>query len=238
MEKSKAPKYSDIKCYYDTAYQHNAEATFPVDHQRYQQWLKHGSFQRLHHQGASLDIGCGAGFICQLLSEQGYQTYGVDICEQALTIARQNVPHGQFVSSQESGSFDFGDDFFELVTCFGVLEHLKQPHHTISESFRILKPNALAIFIVPNSTSPYFWFNHGTGQVYEKPRSLKEWRSMFMAQGFKVIDVQRDPGPSLDTSQTLQQKLKYLANAVINVTAIELTYQFIFYLQKDEDNTL
>ena len=237
-ESRKQKKYSDIQDYYNNAYQTEAGETFPQDIKRYKKWFSNSSFLGLDHHGPMLDIGCGAGYICQYLQDLGYQTHGTDISSRALHMAKEIVPSGQFYLSSESGSLDFADNSFSLVTSFGVLEHLEKPEITLKECYRLLKPGASAIFMVPNLLSPYFWFSHGTGQIYEKPRTQNEWSLMFTEQGFKIIDTQRDPGPSWVLSKSLSQKTKYFAQNIINLLPVNFTYQLIFYLIKDENCTI
>lgn len=84
--------------------------------------------------GRSLDYGCGAGFVVEYLSQSPFQleVWAVDVSEVAVhrTLARlRQVRPGvgeERVQRLSEGPLPFADDFFGLVTCFDVLEHLDE----------------------------------------------------------------------------------------------------------------
>ncbi len=43
-----------------------------------------------------LDVGCGVGLDSYILTEHGFQVYGIDIAEKMIEYARQNVPRMKF----------------------------------------------------------------------------------------------------------------------------------------------
>ncbi len=126
---------------------------------------------------------------------------------------------------------NFPDEYFDLVTCMGVLEHIPRYEEILKETYRILKQQGLALFLVPNSESPYFWFS-GTGQIYEHPRTLKEWETLFTANDFSIQNMYRDPGPSWNWKATPTKKMKMLMNKLMNILPLRWTYQFNFIMKK------
>jgi SAM-dependent methyltransferase len=104
-------------------------------------------------QGRTLDVGCGVGFVVGHLTNPMYQfhPFGVDISEEAITRARRRlsfIPHIesrlQVISDQ---TLPFEEDYFSLVTCFDVLEHLDPDEidSTLSEISRVVRPGGLFI---------------------------------------------------------------------------------------------
>lgn len=71
----------------------------------------------------SMDLGCGTGVLCEILSKNGIEAHGMDFSENMIAIARENGPHipyevGDMVTYRPEGSFD-------LVTCTGdALNHI------------------------------------------------------------------------------------------------------------------
>ena len=61
-------------------------------------------FNFIPANGRILDLGCGSGRISKLIKEHGYQTYGIDINENAISFA-QNDPSliGIEFSTQDAG---------------------------------------------------------------------------------------------------------------------------------------
>ncbi len=89
----------------------------------------------IHLSGRSLDVGCGVGFAFEYLSNPQFRfdTYGVDISNEAIAIAKRRLrsePRMQNLDDRlkvlDSQTLPFEDEFFSLVTCFDVLEHLDE----------------------------------------------------------------------------------------------------------------
>ncbi len=101
--------------------------------------------------GRSLDVGCGVGFVVQHLSGPTFDLlpFGADISDVAIEHATQRMADfpgaRQRLKVLDSQRLPFDDDFFSLVTCFDVLEHLDPNDiaETWSEICRVLKPGGL-----------------------------------------------------------------------------------------------
>jgi len=95
-----------------------------------------------------LDVGCGSGFfvnslIC-MLPKRFTRVVGLDLSPEALKHVRIEKIRGTITE------LPFDDESFDLVTCFEVLEHLRQPDFEkgISELQRVSKKYILVS--VPN----------------------------------------------------------------------------------------
>jgi len=149
MPKTSKPHYREI---YD-----NVIATEP----RYNQAENSPGFQVVVSnsdslkmiQGRSLDVGCGVGFVVGHLTNSMYRfhPFGVDISQEAIDRARQRLAFIPHVNSRlqllEDQTLPFEDNYFSLVTCFDVLEHLdpSEIDATLAEISRVLQPNGLFI---------------------------------------------------------------------------------------------
>ena len=77
--------------------------------------------------------------------------FGVDISQEAINRAQQRlsfIPHVEArLKVVEDQTLPFENDFFSLVTCFDVLEHLdpNEINATLAEISRVLRPNGLFI---------------------------------------------------------------------------------------------
>lgn len=210
-----------IRRYYDGRYARQREDAFPADMSRYRAWLR----QALESgaAGEALDYGCGVGYVCSLLADHGYDVTGIDISEVALTLAREREPRVEFIKASGSGALPFPDDVFDLVTCLGVLEHVPEPGPVVAELHRVARPGTMAIWVVPNARSPYFWLGHGTGQEEEHPRSSDRWRELLAGAGWRIEHIERDPGP-IDRPMA---RWKRFGQGVLNRLPLGLTYQFV-----------
>lgn len=224
-------RFSDIKRYYEEYYTAHREKSFPADPRRTMVILE-PIVRDAAHGAVFLDIGCGAGFACELLAQRGFKVRGVDIAESALAFARRRVPGGEFAPAADDGTLPFASESVDRVICLGVLEHVEQPERVIAQAWRVLQPHGRALFTVPNARHPYFLLAGGTGQILEVPRTRKAWESLFTAGGFAIRHISRDPGPSLRPDLPLQRKLKIGLHRLLYVLPLAFTYQFVFLLEK------
>ncbi|MEK7564692.1 MAG: class I SAM-dependent methyltransferase [Patescibacteria group bacterium] len=100
-----------------------------------------------------LDIGPASGNFAQQLNKKGYKNvYGIDIDNY---LSLQNKPLLKEFKTADL-SFDkipWPDNSFKVVTAWCVLPHLENPFHCVRETHRVLEPNGLFIFSVPNILS-------------------------------------------------------------------------------------
>jgi len=98
-----------------------------------------------------LDVGCGDGAFTVLLKEaaKAEEVFGIDIAEEAVTIARERGIRAIQVDIDES-PFPFSDAHFDIVYCGEIIEHLFNPDHLLEEMHRVLKPKGIALISTPN----------------------------------------------------------------------------------------
>lgn len=219
--------HAQIKAYYESRYQQAQGEAFPRDAARAATFIQPIS-NRLAPGEKVLDIGCGVGYACELLAQQQLAVYGIDISAEALKLAQIRVPQGRFAQIANDGALPYPNGFFDALTCLGVLEHVLHPEFLLQECRRVMQPAGMAIFVVPNARSPYFCFAGGTGQLYEHPRALAEWRKLLQANGFAIAETRKDPGPTLLKSFPCKKKAKIFLHRCLNLLPLAYTYQFIF----------
>lgn len=98
-----------------------------------------------------LDVGCGFGYFLRLCDEQSWNTYGIDVSSFAIETARTNTKAQLYLHDIES--FDeriFGENTFDLITMFDVLEHLALPGAVLREFQKILKQGGKLVITTPN----------------------------------------------------------------------------------------
>jgi SAM-dependent methyltransferase len=114
---------------------------------------KRGRFITRHKQsGRLLDIGCATGFFLNGMRAQGqWDLYGVEISPYAARVAQEKYGLNVRIGTLEDAAFP--DNFFDVVTLWDVLEHLHEPVKSLQEIHRVLKPDGLLVFRVPNLAS-------------------------------------------------------------------------------------
>ena len=74
----------------------------------------------------ALDVGCAYGYALDLLEKSGYAACGVDISMHGIMQAKATRETDLVVCDVQEG-LPFAPNAFDLLTCFGVIEHLSNP---------------------------------------------------------------------------------------------------------------
>lgn len=100
-----------------------------------------------------LDIGCGAGFLTNYLSELGHDVTGLDLAENALAVAAaRDVTKRVTYQTGNAYALPFTDGAFDVVCSMDMLEHVDDPGKVIAEAARVLRPGGKFFFYTFNRT--------------------------------------------------------------------------------------
>ncbi len=94
-----------------------------------------------------LDAGCGWGDTVKYIRKlrKDVEIHGVDIFEEKGIMELCNFHISDVCSLSE-----FKDNHFDLIVCFHVIEHVKEPHKMVKEFHRILKKNCSILLETPH----------------------------------------------------------------------------------------
>jgi 2-polyprenyl-3-methyl-5-hydroxy-6-metoxy-1,4-benzoquinol methylase len=97
-----------------------------------------------------MDCGCAAGRVGKKLLElkKASEVIGVEIFESAAKDAMESYKRVH-VGDIEEMDLDY-EDYFDLVICGDILEHLKEPRKVVERIHRMLKSGGQLICCVPN----------------------------------------------------------------------------------------
>ena len=102
-----------------------------------------------------LDVGCGAGLLCEPLARLGAAVTGVDAAPENIMVARVHAEQSGLTIDYKAGELsEQGLGKFDLVTAMEVIEHVANPAAFVSELTKHLKPDGLLIMSTPNRTAP------------------------------------------------------------------------------------
>jgi ubiquinone/menaquinone biosynthesis C-methylase UbiE len=107
-------------------------------------------------QGLSLlDVGCGTGTTDQVLAPRVRRLHGVDVSEEMLIRAQQNVPEAQF-SWYDGEKLPFDDGAFDIVVAICVLHHvpMSQRFKVVSEMVRVSRHEGVVAVFEHNPYNP------------------------------------------------------------------------------------
>ena len=104
------------------------------------------------------DVGAGSGEFLNQAREAGFEVYGNELSDAAIRLARDRYDIG--LSSLPLGQEGRGD-FFDVITMWGLLEHVLDPLSVLKDAFRVLRPAGIAYLYTP-AWCPYdnigLWF--------------------------------------------------------------------------------
>ncbi len=101
-----------------------------------------------------LDVGCGAGLLCEPLARLGGEVTGIDATPANIDVARAHAATGGFAIDYRAGSVEHMEDAsYDLVTCMEVIEHVENPAQFIAQLARMVRPDGLLLLSTPNRTA-------------------------------------------------------------------------------------
>jgi SAM-dependent methyltransferase len=98
--------------------------------------------------GCVLDVGCGSGKFLYDMREKGWNVYGVEVNVNAAKLGKNAAGINIFAGNLHNASFP--DNYFDYIRSNHSFEHIVNPHETLSEIYRILKPGGSLLIGVPN----------------------------------------------------------------------------------------
>lgn len=112
-----------------------------------------------------LDVGCKTGEITVELSRNVKRIVGIDIDMTAINTAKQQYKFLSNVSFFNESALDlqFASDFFDVVICNHVYEHVSEPQKMMDEIYRVLKPGGGCYFAAVNKAMSWW---HGKPMYY------------------------------------------------------------------------
>ena len=125
---------------------------------------------RFRSVGTILDVGCGNGRFLSAARMEGWQTLGIEVSSLAAGFARDHYG----LEVLESGLLDSGlpSGHFDVVSMWGVIEHLHHPKAAVREVARLLKPGGLFVVLAPNIASTQFRTFGSRWHLLDVPRHL------------------------------------------------------------------
>ncbi|MEH6715073.1 bifunctional 2-polyprenyl-6-hydroxyphenol methylase/3-demethylubiquinol 3-O-methyltransferase UbiG [Parasphingorhabdus flavimaris] len=102
----------------------------------------------------ALDVGCGAGLLCEPLARMGAKVTGLDAAPENIAAARAHAePQRLDIDYRNEAIENFGGRDHDLVTSLEVLEHVDDPQAFIDGLAKALADDGLMIISTPNRTA-------------------------------------------------------------------------------------
>lgn len=129
-----------------------------------------------------LDVGCGTGAVLRELNQYG-KVQGLDFSQTAVFFCKERGLVNVEVGSATDIRYE--KNTFDLVLVLDILEHIEDDKKAISEIYRVLKPEGIAIIFVP--TFMFLWGVTDELSQHFRRYTIKELKNKTRESGFKVI---------------------------------------------------
>jgi len=138
---------------------------------------------------SALDIGCGAGLLCEPLARLGAAVTGVDAAAENIAAASQ---HAEGVGldirymAGEVAALDIGQ--FDLVTSVEVIEHVADKPTFLADVAARLAPDGLLVMSTPNRTAASRVLLVGAAEaVGYVPRGTHHWEDFVTPEELEAL---------------------------------------------------
>ncbi len=148
-----------------------------------------GRYQR------ALDVGCGEGRFCRLLSARGIETHGFDPTKALIETARTRDPQGRYQVAQAE-RLPFEAASFDLVVSYLTLIDITDFRAALAEMTRVLGPGGTLLIANLNSfvsAQPHGWIRDEEERYlhYAVDRYMEEFPEWVDFSGIRIKNWHR-----------------------------------------------
>lgn len=133
-------------------------------------------------KGRVLDIGCGVGDFLHVMENKDWETTGIEPSADAIAIAKTRM-NAQLFAPEDIDKL--GDESFDLITMWHVLEHVDDLKNEIAHLERLLKKGGRLVLALPNFKSYDANYYKEHWAAYDVPRHLNHFCRQSIDNVFK-----------------------------------------------------
>lgn len=103
------------------------------------------------NKGAVLDVGCGLGYMLEVLERFGYEGWGIDFPGYALKNAA--IKYGDRIVSIDHATKTMKKNYYTAIWLTDVIEHIYNPQQALNDYHSWLKKGGIVAIITPANDS-------------------------------------------------------------------------------------
>lgn len=125
----------------------------------------------------ALDVGCGAGLLCEPLARLGAAVTGIDAAAENIAAASAHAAGAGLTIDYRCGDIaELGLSGFDLVTSMEVIEHVADKQAFLRALASALAPGGLMVLSTPNRTVKSRWLMvEAAERIGMVPRGTHNW---------------------------------------------------------------
>jgi 2-polyprenyl-3-methyl-5-hydroxy-6-metoxy-1,4-benzoquinol methylase len=174
------PTSDEVPDLYGKSYMANLESVRPILLRICENRL---SFvEKFKNGGRLLDVGCGNGYFLEPAHRRGWEIFGTETSEYCVNYCKEEF--GISIQSGEIFKANFPSDYFDIITIWHTLEHVRNPLDYLLEFNRILKNDGLLFILVPNVR---FLLNHLKGWSWIAKSEIMEHLYFFSTDSLEYM---------------------------------------------------
>jgi 2-polyprenyl-6-hydroxyphenyl methylase / 3-demethylubiquinone-9 3-methyltransferase len=138
---------------------------------------------------AALDVGCGAGLLCEPLARMGAAVTGVDAAPENVEAAKAHAVLSGLAIDYRAGELsEQGLAKFDVVTSMEVIEHVTDPAAFIAELAQHVKHDGLLLLSTPNRTAASRLFLvEAAERLGQVPRGTHDWQQFLTPEELTAL---------------------------------------------------
>jgi SAM-dependent methyltransferase len=192
----------------------------PITVKRYEEILD--SFEKYRYKGNILDIGCGTGLFLESAKKRGWNVYGTEYTDEAISICESKG------FTMNKGKLDpswYQVGMFDIITSFEVIEHINNPVEEVCNIHGLLRSGGLFYFTTPNFNAIERRILKADYNVIEYPEHLcyytpKTINYLLKNNGFKKVKLQTSGISFTRISTSIDfKKGKPLSQSLVSATS-------------------
>jgi 2-polyprenyl-3-methyl-5-hydroxy-6-metoxy-1,4-benzoquinol methylase len=159
-----------------------------------------------------LDVGCGIGYFFDVAKSRGWEVYGTEYTDSAVTICEGK---GITMNAGALNPQNYEAESFDVITSFEVIEHINTPKEEMARIFSLLRKGGYFYVTTPNFNSLLRYYLGPNYNVICWPEHLsyytpKTLTSLMLKHGFRKRWV-KSTGVSITRFLTSRTPVKSLS---------------------------